>query len=113
MMVQMRDRTEPQDGSSAGRPVTCEEFQAGMSELVGEGIREHPHLQTCDRCRALLEELEYIAGIARELLPIYEPGDSVWEKINASLSKPSAEPPKLNGHLKESPEPRAKPISRP
>jgi hypothetical protein len=113
MMVQMRDHIEGHNGSSTGRPLSCEEFQAGMSELVGDGIREHPHLQTCDRCRALLEELEYIAGIARELLPIYEPGDSVWEKINASLSKPSDESPKLNGHLKEPPQPRAKPLSRP
>ena len=112
MMVQMSDHIERQTGSSSGRPVTCEEFQAAMSELVGDGIQEHEHLQTCARCRALLEELEYIAGIARELLPIYEPGDSVWEKINASLSKPS-EPATFNGHLKESPQPRAKPHIRP
>jgi len=104
MMVQMRDRAEHLDDSSAGRPMTCEEFQAQMPELLGDDIREHEHLKTCARCTALLDELEYIAGIASDLLlPVYEPGEAVWQKINASLSKPVGEAAKLNGHLKELP----------
>lgn len=100
MMVQMRDRAEPLDDSPAGRPVTCEEFQAKMPELIGGDIRDHQHLKTCARCGALLEELEYIAKIASDLLlPVYEPGDAVWQKISASLSKPGDEAVNLNGHL--------------
>jgi hypothetical protein len=100
MMVQMPNHTEHLDGFPGGRPATCEEFQTQMPELLGDGIREHEHLRTCTRCRALLEELEYIAGIAGNLLlPVHEPGDSVWKKISASLPKSAEGPAKLNGHL--------------
>jgi len=99
-MVQMRNHTERLDSFPGGRPVTCEEFQAQMPELLGDGIREHQHLKTCARCRTLLDELEYIASIASDLLlPVHEPGDSVWKKISASLSKSTDEAAKLNGHL--------------
>jgi hypothetical protein len=100
MMAQMRKQPEHLNDSRAARPVTCEEFQARMPELLGDDIREHEHLKTCARCAALLDELEYIAGIASDLLlPVYEPGESVWRKISASLSKPSDEAAKVNGHL--------------
>jgi hypothetical protein len=109
MMVQMPNHTEHLDGSPDGRPVTCEEFQTQMPELLGDGNREHQHLKTCARCQALLDELEYIASIASDLLlPVHEPGDSVWKKISdslpksASLPKSTAEVVKLNGHLTES-----------
>jgi hypothetical protein len=102
MMVQMRNHTERLDDSAVGRPVTCEEFQSRMPELLGDGIRDHQHLKTCERCRALLEELEYIAIIAGEiLLPVHEPGDSVWKKISASLPKSAEDTAKRNGHLAE------------
>jgi hypothetical protein len=101
MMVNIREHAEPLDDSSAGRPVTCEEFQARMPELLGDDIREHEHLKTCARCAALLDELEYIASIAGDLLlPVHEPRDSVWEKISASLSKSSGGDGKGNGQLK-------------
>jgi hypothetical protein len=102
MMVQMRNHTEHLDDSSGGRPVTCEEFQSQMPELLGDGKRDHQHLKTCVRCQALLEELEYIAGIAGDLLlPLHEPGDSVWKKISASLPKSSEDDVSLNGHMAE------------
>ena len=105
MMVQMRNHAERLGGSPAGRPVTCEDFQAQMPELLGDNnIREHEHLKTCARCRELLDELEYIADIAGELLlPEYEPGDSVWKNISASLPKSTDEAIKVNGRLAESP----------
>jgi len=100
MMVQMRDRAERFGDSLAGRPVTCEEFQAQMPDLIGRVIRDHEHLKTCARCAALIEELEYIAKIASDLLlPVHEPGDSVWKKISAALPKSTNEAVKLNGHL--------------
>ncbi len=92
MMVQMRNPAERLDGSPGGRPVTCEEFQAQMPELLGDGNRDHQHLKTCARCQALLEELEYIAGMASDLLlPLHEPRDSVWENIVRSLPKSTDE----------------------
>jgi hypothetical protein len=104
MMVQIRDHAEHLDDSPVGRPMTCEEFQARMPELLGDGIREHQHLKTCARCAALLDELEYIARIASDLLlPVYEPGESVWRNINASISKPIGKAAEVNGHLRELP----------
>src|SRR5271155_2061384 len=104
MMVQMRNHAEGLGDSPAERPVTCEEFQAHMPDLVGSDIRDHEHLKTCARCAALLDELEYIAQIASDLLlPVYEPGDSVWRNIRASLPKSTNEVIKLNGHLTGAP----------
>lgn len=101
MMVKMRERANRRDDPAVRPPVTCEEFQARMPELLGDGIRSHEHLKTCARCAALLDELEYIASIAGDLLlPVYEPRDSVWEKIHASLPKSSAGATKANGHIK-------------
>ena len=42
--------------------MTCEEFQAQMPELISTGAdaSEHPHVQNCDLCRALLADLETI-----------------------------------------------------
>jgi hypothetical protein len=100
MMVQMRNHAERLDRSPTERPLTCEEFQSQMPGLLGDDIREHEHLKTCVRCAALLDELEYIASIASDLLlPVYEPGDSVWQKINANLHKPADDALKANGHL--------------
>jgi hypothetical protein len=106
MMVQMRNHTERLDGSPGGRPVSCEEFQSKMVELLGGGIRDHQHLKTCERCRELLDDLEYIAIIAGDLLlPVHEPADVVWKNISknigASLPKSTEEAAKRNGHLAE------------
>jgi hypothetical protein len=100
MMVQMRDRAERSGDSLAGQPVTCEEFQAQMPGLIGGVIRDHGHLKTCTRCAALLEELEYIAKIASDLLlPVHEPGDAVWKKISAALPNSPDKAVKINGHF--------------
>lgn len=72
--------------------MTCEQFQAQLSELIGMGeiVADHPHLQTCPRCRALLADLQTIAEAARQLLPIVEPPDEVWEHIESALKKEEA-----------------------
>jgi hypothetical protein len=56
--------------------LTCAEFQALLPELIctGEDAKLHPHALTCDRCRALLIDLEAIAEAARKLFP----GDHPW-----------------------------------
>jgi hypothetical protein len=67
--------------------MTCEKFQAQMPELIGSGenLANHPHLLKCPRCRALLADLETIAEAARQLLPIVEPPDEVWEHIESAI----------------------------
>jgi hypothetical protein len=69
--------------------MSCEEFQAQMSELIGSGkdASAHPHLQSCDRCRALLADLQTIADAARELFPSVEPPDELWANIESALKR--------------------------
>jgi len=67
--------------------MTCAQFQTQLSELIGSGeaLVNHPHLQNCPRCSALLADLMTIAEAARKLLPIVEPPDEVWEHIESAL----------------------------
>jgi len=69
--------------------MSCEDFQAQLPELIGTGedVSGHPHLRTCDRCRALLAELETIAEAARQLFPSVEPPEEVWEQIESALKR--------------------------
>jgi len=73
-----------------GRQMTCEEFQAQLPELISSGINisDHPHMQQCELCRALLAELETIAEAARQLFPVeVEPPDDLWEQIETAIKK--------------------------
>ena len=69
--------------------MSCEEFQAQLSELIGSGedASAHPHIQSCERCRALLSDLQTIADAARQLLPTAEPPDEVWAQIESAIKK--------------------------
>lgn len=71
------------------KKMTCEEFQAGLAELIGTGedVSSHPHLQTCARCRALLADLQTIAEAARQLLPIEPPKEDLWERIESAIKE--------------------------
>ncbi len=71
------------------KAMTCNEFQDQLPELVGSGanVSSHPHLQTCELCRALLNDLETIAEAARQLLPIQQPEEGLWERIESAIKK--------------------------
>jgi hypothetical protein len=71
------------------RKMSCAEFQAQLPELIGSGedAAGHPHVQGCDRCRALLAELETIAEAARQLFPSVEPPDEVWTQIESAIQR--------------------------
>jgi len=71
--------------------MSCEEFQAQLPELIGSGadVSSHPHLESCNRCRAFVAELEAIAQAARELFPSVEPPDEVWQGIESALKRES------------------------
>jgi hypothetical protein len=69
--------------------LSCAEFQAQLPELIGSGedVASHPHVLGCDRCRALLAELETIAEAARQLFPSVEPPDEVWTQIESAIQR--------------------------
>jgi hypothetical protein len=82
--------------------IHCAEFQAQLPELIGSGenASAHPHVQSCELCRALLADLETIAEAARQLFPSVEPPDEVWEQIESAIKReegdgdvPGAAPP--------------------
>jgi hypothetical protein len=76
--------------------MSCEEFQALLPELIGTGedINQHPHIQSCELCRAFLADLEAIAEAARQLFPTEEPPDELWNQIDARIRQEDAGAPK-------------------
>jgi hypothetical protein len=70
----------------------CEEFQAQLPDLIGSGqkIVDHPHLQSCNLCRALLADLEAIAQAARRLFPVEDPPDVLWKHIESAIVQEEA-----------------------
>ena len=69
--------------------MSCQEFQAQLADLIasGEDLDNHPHLQRCATCRALLTELETIAEAARKLFPIEQPKEDLWERIELAIKQ--------------------------
>jgi hypothetical protein len=68
----------------------CAEFQALMPERIGAGedLQTYPHMLTCERCRALVRDLESIAQAARDLFPIEaEPRDELWDQIQLAIKR--------------------------
>jgi hypothetical protein len=79
---------------SSNNKLHCEEFQAQLPDLIGSGekIADHPHLQSCNLCRALLADLDAIAQAARQLFPVEEPPDALWEHIESAIVHEEATP---------------------
>lgn len=71
-------------------PLECSRFQDQLPELFDSGadLSNHPHLQGCENCTALVRDLEYIAAQAKLLLPIHDPSPDVWNNIQSALSQP-------------------------
>jgi hypothetical protein len=69
--------------------MSCEQFQSQLADLIGAGVdlNNHPHLQQCDTCLQLLRDLETIAEAARQLFPIQQPEDNLWERIETAIRK--------------------------
>jgi hypothetical protein len=74
--------------------MSCEEFQEQLPELIGSGAdaSAHPHVQSCELCRAFLGELEAIASAARQLFPVEDPSDRVWEHIRTAIQEEEGKP---------------------
>jgi hypothetical protein len=71
------------------KDMSCEDFQEQLAELIGTGedVSTHPHLQHCDLCRAFYADLEAIAAAARQLFPVEDPPDRVWEQIQSAIQE--------------------------
>jgi predicted anti-sigma-YlaC factor YlaD len=74
------------------KSMSCQEFQEQLPELIGAGadLENHPHLQSCELCRALLSDLETIAEAARQLFPIQQPEDGLWDRIESAIKEDEA-----------------------
>jgi hypothetical protein len=72
-----------------GKDISCEDFQDQLAELIGTGAdaSAHPHVQSCDLCRAFVSDLQAIAAAARELFPVQDPSDRVWEQIQSAIQE--------------------------
>lgn len=71
----------------------CAEFQALMPERIGAGedLQSYAHMQKCERCRALVRDLEYIAEAARQLIPVEEePREDLWAQIQLAIERGDA-----------------------
>jgi hypothetical protein len=73
--------------SDDAKRLDCEAFQAQLPELIGTGedVSTHPHLESCELCSSLLAELETIAEAARQMFPISDPPDELWEHIESAI----------------------------
>jgi hypothetical protein len=71
------------------KKMTCEEFQAQMPELIGSGVdaSTHPHVLSCALCSALLADLETIAEAARQMFPVVDPPEHLWEQIESAIKQ--------------------------
>jgi hypothetical protein len=88
------------------KDLSCADFQAQLPFLIGTGekIANHPHVQTCELCRALLADLETIAEAARQLFPVVEPPTDLWPQIQSKIREESgAAENHLEPTLEESP----------
>jgi hypothetical protein len=72
--------------------IECAEFQALMPERIGAGedLQGYAHMQTCERCRALVRDLEYIAQAAKQLIPVEEPREDLWAQIQLAIERGDA-----------------------
>lgn len=71
----------------------CAEFQALMPKRIeaGDDLQSFPHMLTCERCRSLVRDLEYIAEVARQLIPVEEePRDELWAQIKLAIEREEA-----------------------
>jgi len=74
--------------------MSCQQFQSQLPEIIGSGriAAEHPHLRHCELCTALLADLETIAEAARQLLPVVDPPEKLWEQIESAIKNERGAP---------------------
>src|ERR1700752_1616948 len=88
--------------SGRGSTMNCAEFQKLLPYIIESGGNpdEETHLQECDVCSDLVQDLRYIAEQAKLLLPMRDPSPKVWENIQGSLEREGlVKPARARGRL--------------
>src|SRR5215472_15983706 len=69
--------------------MNCQQFQEVLPYIIESGGKpeEEQHLESCPSCRALVEDLRYIAEQAKLLLPMHDPNPRVRNNIEQSLHR--------------------------
>ncbi len=69
--------------------MNCQQFQETLPYIIesGGGGDDESHLQECESCASLVQDLRYIAEQAKLLLPMHDPNPRVWRNIEQSLQK--------------------------
>ena len=69
--------------------MNCQQFQEVLPYIIesGGGGEDEEHLQTCQSCASLVQDLRYIAEQAKLLLPMHDPNPRVWNNIEQSLHR--------------------------
>jgi hypothetical protein len=88
------------------KKMNCQQFQETLPYIIesGGGGEDESHLQECESCASLVQDLRYIAEQAKLLLPMHDPNPRVWNKIEQSLQRegllPEGRMPRL-GHIQK------------
>jgi hypothetical protein len=71
------------------KKMNCQQFQETLPYIIehGGGGEDELHLQECESCAALVQDLRYIAEQAKLLLPMHDPNPRVWNNIEQSLQR--------------------------
>ena len=69
--------------------MTCAEFQRVLPYIIDSGgnTEQRAHLESCPVCGDLVADLKYIAEVAKLLVPMEDPPERVWDRIQRDLER--------------------------
>ena len=69
--------------------MSCQQFQTQLPGLIASGsdVERHSHIQSCNVCRALLQDLVNIAEAARQLFPLEVRPSDIWDDSDGDLEQ--------------------------
>ena len=69
--------------------MTCSDYQRSLAEIIetGGSPDQQQHLRECKVCSDLVNDLRYIAEVAKLLVPMEDPDPRVWNGIQDSLQR--------------------------
>jgi len=67
----------------------CSDYQRNLAEIIETGgtADQQQHLRGCKVCSDLVNDLRYIAEVAKLLVPMEDPDPRVWDGIQQSLER--------------------------
>jgi hypothetical protein len=67
----------------------CSDYQRSLAEIIETGGTpdQQGHLRECKVCSDLVNDLRYIAEVAKLLVPMEDPDPRVWDGIQNSLER--------------------------